>query len=105
VTKLYGSRAGGFGIVGALSWLDSGLNSEVRARVCHINLCGPHRPWNAEVWPCRKPGFPRHTGGAGLSICRHCGGGFSAFSGHILLYVPVEDPVVGTRLFVDLWRT
>lgn len=38
-------------------------------------------------------------------ISRHCRGGRSAFWGHIILYVPVEDPVVGARLFVEMWET
>jgi len=49
--------------------------------------------------------FLGNYGGAFRRGFRHCRRKSSAFWGHIILYVLVQDPVVGTDLFVEMWRT
>ena len=38
-------------------------------------------------------------------ISRHCGGGSSAFWGHIILYVMYKIPVAVGSLFVEMWKS
>ena len=65
---------------------------------------GNRRPYADQRGLFRDRNNPRHSGGASGGISRHSGGVSSAFWGRIILYVPVQEPVVGRRLFVGKWK-
>ena len=93
-----------FGILGALF---GGCRQSSAETVTNVRFLRDGRPplecrtvalWKFEI-------SSASTGRFGAAISRHCRGGSSAFWGHIILYVPVQDPVVGAALFVEMWET
>ena len=98
-----------FGILGAraIEWLTRTRHSRGAGR--RVQHRSASLRWlfgilGAHVRTCGERSFPRWRRGAFRGIYRYSGGELSAFRGHIILYVPVQLPVVDCPLFVEVWE-